>query len=92
MLVSIFINFMFSYIFLIYINYFCIIYFFLIIYSILIIGHDFKKSGPLKGCRKAIITFLYRFNATLFVATAGLFTKKICEDYDYTYYLGPNYK
>ena len=44
--------------------------------NILVIGHNFNKDGPLKGCRKYIVSFLYRFSGTIFIAIAGVFTKK----------------
>lgn len=44
------------------------------------------------GCRKKLITFLFQQNAKLFVFMCGVFTSREQKDYDYSYYLGPNYK
>jgi hypothetical protein len=55
-------------------------------------GHDFKK-GPLKdGFRKSVVELVYKFYLRIMVAAAGMWTKKVHRDSDYTYYLGPNYK
>jgi hypothetical protein len=62
------------------------------IVTILSFGHDFRK-GPMKnGCRKYIIYFAYHVCCSFYLIICGMTTsiKKI--DYDYSYYLGPNYK
>ena len=60
--------------------------------KILTCGHDFRK-GPLKsGCRKTVVSFLFRWNAKLYMFICGTSTTKAELDCDYSYWLGPNYK
>mmetsp|Transcript_11024 Transcript_11024/g.18428 ORF Transcript_11024/g.18428 Transcript_11024/m.18428 type:complete len:272 (+) Transcript_11024:24-839(+) len=58
---------------------------------LLTLGHDFKK-GPTKGCRKASVGFFYTTMAWIFCFICGLFTRKEKVDFDYSYYLGKDYK
>jgi hypothetical protein len=44
------------------------------------------------GCRKKFISFLFTQNAKLFVFMCGVFTSREKIDFDYSFYLGPNYK
>lgn len=63
-----------------------------IVCTILTLGHDFKK-GPLKeGCRKSVVGFLFSFNAKIWMIVTGVSSKHEKMDFDYTPYLGPNYK
>ncbi len=62
------------------------------IVTILSFGHDFRK-GPMKnGCRKYIIYFAYHVCCSFYLMICGMTTTAKKEDFDYTYYLGPNYK
>lgn len=55
-------------------------------------GHDFNK-GPLeKGWRKRLISFLYRRTANIWMFVSGVSTEYEEVDFDYSEYLGPNYK
>ena len=50
------------------------------------------KSGPLKkGCRKSCVNGMYRFNAYIWMCVAGIRTKKVKKEIDYSFYLGPDY-
>ena len=46
------------------------------------------RPGCRKGCMKVTILFFCR----VYVFVAGMFTTKKEVDFDYSYYLGPNYK
>lgn len=61
--------------------------------AILTIGHDFRKSGPLKnGLRKRIIHTYYRFAGSSYIAVCGISSStKTHDEIKYTKYLGPNY-
>jgi len=57
------------------------------------LGHDFDAAPIPNGCRKTIIQYVYYFFCRfgIFIAGMGLSTERH-NDYDYSYYLGPNYK
>jgi hypothetical protein len=55
------------------------------------IGHNIETE-PLKGCRKTFIGFIYKAVAATLAFFGGLRYSKVIKDYDYTTYLGPNYK
>ena len=60
--------------------------------KVLICCHDFSK-GPLKnGCRRRMILFSLKMNAYIWIFVSGAFTQNNKIDYDYTKYLGPDYK
>lgn len=66
--------------------------FLLIQAKLLTIGHDFNK-GPLeKGCRKKMISWLYRNTAKVWMMIAGVNCEYEEVDFDYSEYLGPDYK
>jgi len=44
------------------------------------------------GCRKKVIGYLFKTMAYIFVFTAGVFSRKSDVDFDYSFYLGPDYK
>lgn len=55
-------------------------------------GHNFSK-GPMKpGCRRTLVRGIYRIFVSFYIFTAGLWTSKVYQECDYTYYLGPDYK
>ena len=56
------------------------------------LGHDFNK-GPLeKGLRKKVLSFLYRNTAKVWMLVAGIITSYEEVDFDYSEYMGPDYK
>jgi len=60
---------------------------------IITIGHSFKDGKPLTGCRKPILKVLYQACTTIFVFLGAIRKRKtIRKDYDYSSYLGPDYK
>ena len=60
--------------------------------TIVCIGHDFSK-GPLQpGCRLFIIKVICSFFTWFYCVLAGVWTTTEEVDFDYTEYLGPNYK
>jgi 1-acyl-sn-glycerol-3-phosphate acyltransferase len=64
-----------------------------IVVKIATLGHDFSTGRPLKGyCRNLIIEKMYRLIATLIVLLSGIRMTREDKDYDYTHFLGPNYK
>lgn len=57
------------------------------------IGHSFKDGKPLTGCRKPILKFAYKFCSLLILFFAGMRSSKTTLlDFDYSSYLGPDYK
>lgn len=57
-------------------------------------GHNFDRDGPVTGRRKKIIRFIYTHYSTLLLR-GGLAMKvnyKYHKEYDYTEYLGTDYK
>jgi len=60
--------------------------------KILCIGHDFKKGPVPPGCRKTLIGWLFWICARLCLLICGTMTNCKDIDYDYSEYLGPNYK
>ncbi len=59
-------------------------------YRIFTIGHNFRE--PVKDCRKALVTFVYKLVSRILILMAGMRTVRKTVDYDYTPFLGPNYK
>jgi len=59
---------------------------------ILSLGHDYKKGPMKKGFRRSIIMFFYNICCNFYAITAGVHSSKVTVDFDYSYYLGPNYK
>ena len=59
---------------------------------ILSFGHDYSKGPMKKGCRKSCIKFFYICTTTFYAFLTGMFSSKKSIDFDYSYYLGPNYK
>lgn len=64
-----------------------------LIIKLMTLGHDFDAAPIPNGCRKTIIQYVYYFFCRfgIFIAGMGLSTERH-NDYDYSYYLGPNYK
>ena len=58
------------------------------------LGHSFHSPNdkPLKGFRRSLFTFLYRCVGKSFVFLGGIRVEKHVIDYDYSVYLGPNYR
>ena len=50
-----------------------------------------KKRQLKQGTRKRCINCLYRSNARLWMCVGGIRSKKIKKDFDYSFYLGPDY-
>ena len=69
-----------------------VILFCYIFVRIFTIGHNFRGNSPISGCRKHIINFMYKVFSMLILFFGGMrsSTKKI--DFDYSTYLGPDYK
>lgn len=63
-----------------------------LICKILTFTHNFKKGPLAGGCRKSLISFLFRANAKLYMFVCGTSSTKEEIEGDYTYWLGPNYK
>ena len=61
-------------------------------YRIITICHSFKGDRPLTGCRKSIIGYLYKLISTFILFFAGMRSSKRKVDFDYSAYLGINYK
>lgn len=58
--------------------------------SILSVGHNYKTQGALKnGCRKRVITVIYRACTTLLIFLAGCGTSVKYHKSEYEEYLGP---
>ena len=55
-------------------------------------GHDFRKGPMKKGCARTFIKWFYKTLCAAYVAFGGMRTRKVHQDCDYSYYLGPNYK
>ena len=60
--------------------------------SLFSIGHNFKKGPMRNGCRKWIIHFVYHIACSFCLIVAGMRTELRYVNFDYTYYLGPNYR
>ena len=60
--------------------------------KIVCIGHDFKKGPVPPGCRKTIIAGLFWVFVRIYLLICGLSVNCKNIDYDYSEYLGPNYK
>ena len=56
------------------------------------IGHSFRGDTPLTGCRKHIVIFLIKFFCTGILFFAGMRSSRKKVDFDYSAYLGPDYK
>ena len=56
------------------------------------IVHNFKGDTPISGCRKHIINFMYKVFSMLILFFAGMRTSTKKTDFDYSAYLGPDYK
>jgi len=56
------------------------------------IGHSFKGDTPITGCRKHIINFMYKVFSMLILFFAGMRTSTKKTDFDYSAYLGSDYK
>jgi hypothetical protein len=64
-----------------------------IVVRIATLGHDFSSGGPIKGYyRNLVLGTMYRVIATLIILMFGLRMSRENKDYDYTPFLGPNYK
>ena len=59
--------------------------------KLLCLGHNFDK-GPITGCRKLLVKWVMRFSMRSILCIAALRTKRVKLDYDYSKYLGPDYK
>ena len=55
-------------------------------------GHDYRKGPIGNGCRKRIILFLFNIFCSFYCFCVGVHSSQKKVDFDYTYYLGPNYK
>jgi len=56
------------------------------------IGHDFKQ-GPLEpGWRKNFINWVLWVGVSMYLIVAGVITNCKEKPFDYTEYLGPNYR
>lgn len=58
----------------------------------LCIGHNFKKGPIPSGCRRKTVDVIYKTAATLVLFFAGMSTKTVIHDTDYSHYLGEDYK
>jgi hypothetical protein len=60
---------------------------------IVTIGHKIEDGKPLTGCRKSFIQRTYQVGINIMLIMAGVSSKHVNrEEYDYTPYLGPDYK
>lgn len=51
-----------------------------------------KKKQMKQGKQKRCINCLYRSNAKMWMCVGGIRSKKVKKDFDYSYYLGPDYQ
>lgn len=64
----------------------------IIIYRIFTLGHSFEGEAPLRGCRQTLISFMYKLVSKLLCFFGGMRTTRKHVDFDYSSFLGPNYK
>jgi len=67
----------------------CLIW--VILVKLICLCHNFNK-GPPTGCRKFLVKWVMRFCLRSILCIAALRTKRVKLDYDYSKYLGPDYK
>jgi hypothetical protein len=64
-----------------------------VIVRIVTIGHDFSKDDPIRGWfRNRVLGYVYTVCGHLILFFMGLRSSYDVRDYDYSYFLGPNYK
>ena len=63
-----------------------------ILHRIFSIGHDYKKSQAVTGCRAFLIKWTYVLVARWLILLSGMRTSRKVVDFDYTPFLGPGYK
>jgi 1-acyl-sn-glycerol-3-phosphate acyltransferase len=64
-----------------------------IVVRIFTLGHNFDEGGPIRGSiRNLVIGSVYRLISTMILLVAGIRMSRDDRDYDYSFYLGPNYK
>jgi hypothetical protein len=64
-----------------------------IVVRIATLGHDFNSGGPIKGYYRNLVTgTMYRVIASMIILMFGVRMSREDKDYDYTPFLGPNYK
>ena len=56
------------------------------------IGHDFRKGPILPGCRLWLVKGVFYIIPRTCLVIAGIWTSTYRIDYDYSKYLGPDYK
>jgi hypothetical protein len=61
-------------------------------YRIPTIGYDFAKDRPMIGCRRTWTVYVIKIFAMVQIMITGLFPSYQTIDFDYSEYLGPNYK
>lgn len=64
----------------------------LILIRIFSIGHDYRKSQAVTGCRAFLIKWTYVLIARWLILLSGMRTSRKVVDFDYTPFLGPGYK
>lgn len=64
-----------------------------IVVRIVTIGHNFNEDKPIRGwLRNKVLGYVYKFMCSLVVLVVGVRSSIEERDYDYSHYLGPNYK
>jgi 1-acyl-sn-glycerol-3-phosphate acyltransferase len=64
-----------------------------VVVRIVTIGHDFSKDQPIRGWfRNKALGYMYKAAGTIILFFVGVRSSYDVRDYDYTYFLGPNYK
>jgi hypothetical protein len=64
-----------------------------VIVKIVTIGHDFNKDEPIRGWfRITVLGYIYKLMTSVLLLGIGIRSSYEKREYDYTYFLGPNYK
>jgi lysophosphatidylcholine acyltransferase/lyso-PAF acetyltransferase len=59
---------------------------------IITIGHNFARDEPIRGCRQRAVMRAYKFYTWILMLAVNVRCSKRELDYDYSEYLGPDYK